>query len=175
MTSSPLSKPVNDAIRRLGATGIVQKPFASPQLRKAIDDLLSGDTGEPDVLRALSTRRVLIVDDSSVARRRIQQTLTTIGFVEFATAEDGKDGVELLKQEQFDLVITDYNMPRMDGERFVSWIRSESAQCKVPVIMVTTEFDPTKLAQVYQLGVSAICDKSFELDQVRNIVIRLFL
>ena len=175
MASSPLSKPVNDAIRRLGATGIVQKPFGSSQLRESIDNLLSKDTGESDVLTALSTRRVLIVDDSSVARRKMQQTLTALGFVEFATAEDGIDGVELLRQEQFDLVITDYNMPRMDGEQFVGWIRSESAQRKVPVIMVTTEFDPSKLAQVYQLGVSAICDKSFELDQVRNIVIRLFL
>ena len=77
--------------------------------------------------------------------------------------------------ESFDLVITDYNMPRMDGREFVRWIRTQSNQPAVPVIMVTTEFDPEKLAQVYQLGVSAICGKSFERDQVRNIVIRLFL
>lgn len=175
MASSPLPEVACEAIRRISSTGLIQKPFDSKQLSKAIEKLLSADSGDSGVLTALATRRVLIVDDSSVARRRIQQTMTEIGFVEFATAEDGVEGATRLKDEPFDLVITDYNMPRMDGEQFVSWIRSESSQREVPVIMVTTEFDPAKLAQVYQLGVSAICGKSFEPDQVRNIVVRLFL
>ena len=175
MASNALSGAVSDAILRFGATGIIQKPFDAPQLNTAIDDLLSTDTGGSGVLSTLSTKRVLVVDDSRVARRRMQQTLTELGFSDFVTAEDGAEGTELLKQQQFDLVVTDYNMPRMDGLQFVDWIRSQSAQREIPVIMVTTEFDPTKLAQVYQLGVSAICGKSFEPDQVRNIVIRLFL
>jgi serine/threonine protein kinase len=175
MASSPLPEPVKGAIRRKGSTGLIQKPFDAPQLKKAIDKLLTSDSGESGVLSALAVKRVLIVDDSSVARRKIQQTLTELGFVDFTMAEDGLDGADRLKQEPFDLVITDYNMPRMDGEQFVSWIRTESSQREIPVVMVTTEFDPTKLAQVYQLGVSAICGKSFEADQVRNIVVRLFL
>lgn len=175
MASSPLPEPTAEAIRRIGSAGQIQKPFDSEQLSHAIDKLLSSDTGESGVVTALATRRVLIVDDSSVARRKIQQTLMEIGFVEFSMAEDGVAGASQLKDGQFDLVITDYNMPRMDGEQFVSWIRSESTQRDVPIIMVTTEFDPSKLAQVYQLGVSAICGKSFEADQVRNIVVRLFL
>jgi two-component system chemotaxis response regulator CheY len=66
-------------------------------------------------------------------------------------------------------------MPHMNGHELVGWIRNESEQKDCPIIMVTTEFDPTKLAEVYQLGVSAICDKSFEPSLVRNIVIRIFL
>ena len=175
MASNTLSETVNGAIHRVGATAVIQKPFDAPQLRVAIDDLLSTDTGESGVLSALAAKRVLIVDDSRVARRRIQQTLAELGFSDFVAAEDGAEATEVVKQQHFDLVITDYNMPRMDGLQFVDWIRSQSTQREIPVIMVTTEFDPTKLAQVYQLGVSAICGKSFEPDQVRNIVIRLFL
>ena len=175
MASSPLPEAVNLAIQRTGSTLLIQKPFDAPQLKNAIDQLLTADSGGSGVLTALAAKRVLIVDDSSVARRRIQQTLTKLGFVDFTMAEDGLDGADRLKQEPFDLVITDYNMPRMDGEQFVSWIRTESSHRELPVVMVTTEFDPTKLAQVYQLGVSAICGKSFEPDQVRNILVRLFL
>lgn len=175
MASNATSNSVRDAIRRIGATDVIQKPFDATQIGAAINDLLSSEPGESGVLSALASQRVLIVDDSSVARRRIQQTLSELGFVDFTGADDGAHGVEMLKQERFDLVITDYNMPNMDGRQFVGWIRSQSAQRNVPIIMVTTEFDPSKLAQIYQLGVSAICGKSFERDMVRNIVIRLFL
>lgn len=175
MASSLMPESVRQALNHLGASGVIQKPFDASQLRSALDKLLSNESGESGVLSALATKRILIVDDSSVARRKIEQTLTEIGFADFAHAEDGAAGAALMGGENFDLVITDYNMPRMDGREFVRWIRTQSSQPAVPVIMVTTEFDPEKLAQVYQLGVSAICGKSFERDQVRNIVIRLFL
>ena len=175
MASSLMPESVRQALNRLGASGVIQKPFNASQLRSALDKLLSNESGESGVLSALATRRILIVDDSSVARRKIEQTLAEIGFTDFVHAEDGADGAALMDGEDFDLVITDYNMPRMDGRELVCWIRTQSSQPAVPVIMVTTEFDPEKLAQVYQLGVSAICGKSFERDQVRNIIIRLFL
>lgn len=175
MASSLMPESVRQALNRLGASGVIQKPFNASQLRSALDRLLSNESGESGVLSALATKRILIVDDSSVARRKIEQTLAEIGFTDFVHAEDGAAGATLMAGESFDLVITDYNMPRMDGREFVRWIRTQSNQPAVPVIMVTTEFDPEKLAQVYQLGVSAICGKSFERDQVRNIVIRLFL
>ena len=79
-----------------------------------------------------------------------------------------------MRQTQFDLVVTDYHMPRMDGRKLITHIRQQSSQREVPVIMVTTEFDPQKLAAIYQLGVSAICNKSFDRDLVRNIIIQLF-
>jgi two-component system chemotaxis response regulator CheY len=65
-------------------------------------------------------------------------------------------------------------MPRLDGRQLIAHIRGQSSQRHVPVIMVTTEFDPQKLAAVHQLGVSAICNKSFQRSLVRNVVIQLF-
>jgi two-component system chemotaxis response regulator CheY len=62
----------------------------------------------------------------------------------------------------------------MNGNELVAHIRNDSNQRDVPVIMVTTEHDPQKLMEVYQLGVSAVCNKSFDPALVRNIVIQLF-
>ncbi len=175
MTASPPADSVQAAVGALRATDLIHKPFNATQLQAAIDRLFSAEPSKPEKVAAFAQQRVLIVDDSLVAQRHIEQTLSELGFCEFGKAGDGIDGMSRLKEERFDLVITDYNMPNMDGREFVSWIRSQSPQRSVPIIMVTTEFDPDRLAAVYELGVSAICGKSFELDQVRNIVVRLFL
>ncbi len=71
-------------------------------------------------------------------------------------------------------MITDYHMPRMDGRALTEYIRQHSNCRDLPIIMVTTEFSPQVLAPVYQLGVSAICNKNFDREMVRNIVIQLF-
>lgn len=175
ITSDPLTEAGTQAIGRLSGVDVLQKPFDAAKLNTAIERLLQCEAEDDDEISGLDSRRVLIVDDSSVARRRIQQTLSELGFRDFTHGEDGTNGVGHMRAEQFDLVVTDYNMPMMNGHDFVEWIRNESDQPDVAVIMVTTEFDPMKLAEVYQLGVSAICGKAFDVEQVRNIVIRLFM
>jgi serine/threonine protein kinase len=175
MASDPLNRSMTQILARIGASSVIQKPFDAGQLKEMIDELLMTEHAESGEMSTLGSRNVLIVDDSTVAQRRIRQTLTELGFSDFVLADDGLAGVAEMQQQNFDLVVTDYNMPNMNGHEFVEWVRNESEQKDVPIIMVTTEFDPAKLAGVYQLGVSAICDKSFERNQVRNIVIRMFL
>jgi serine/threonine protein kinase len=175
MASDPLNRSMTQILARIGASSVIQKPFDAGQLKEMIDELLMTEHAESGEMSTLGSRNVLIVDDSTVAQRRIRQTLTELGFADFVLADDGLAGVAEMQQQNFDLVVTDYNMPNMNGHEFVEWVRNESEQKDVPIIMVTTEFDPAKLAGVYQLGVSAICDKSFERNQVRNIVIRMFL
>lgn len=160
--------------QQLGRLRLLKKPFDANDLRSAIESALKDNTREQQPIGGLSDLRVLIVDDSSLARRHEQDTLSRLGFSLFAQADDGDTAVELLQQTQFDLVVTDYHMPRMDGRELITHIRQLSSQRDVPIIMVTTEFDPQMLAPIYQLGVSAICNKSFERDLVRNIVIQLF-
>jgi two-component system chemotaxis response regulator CheY len=153
---------------------LLKKPFDARGLRAAIEQAFGDDEQKEQPLDGLQHLRVLIVDDSRLARRNIQRTLTELGFAHFTEAEDGDVAIDQLRQSQFDLVITDYNMPRLDGRQLIAYIRGQSSQRDVPVVMVTTEFDPQKLAAIYQLGVSAICNKSFERSLVRNIVIQLF-
>jgi serine/threonine protein kinase len=117
--------------------------------------------------------RVLIVDDSAAARSHVRSVLARLGLRRIAEAADGAEAVTLLGQEAFDLVVTDYHMPRLDGRGLIDFIRHRSSSPSVPVIMVTTETDPGKLAAVRQLGVSAITDKSFNADVVRGVLARL--
>ena len=89
-------------------------------------------------------------------------------------ATDGQHAVDMLTEQYFDLVVTDYNMPNMDGRELVDHIRNVSSQASVPVLMVTSEENENRLAAVQQSGVSAICDKPFGVDTVRSLVQQIF-
>lgn len=162
------------AAERLGRLRWLKKPFDTRGLRTAIERALNDNSRDQESISGLSDLKVLIVDDSSIARRHAQSTLSQLGFAHFTNADDGDTAVELLQQNRFDLIVTDYHMQRMNGRQLISHIREQSSQRDVPIILVTTEFDPRKLAPVYQLGVSAICNKSFDRELVRNIVIQIF-
>lgn len=83
---------------------------------------------------------VLIVDDSSLSRKYIQQMLESLSIHSIKTAEDGSQALELLDQgERFDLIITDYNMPNIDGKELTEHIRTYSEQPTVPILMMTSE------------------------------------
>jgi two-component system chemotaxis response regulator CheY len=93
-----------------------------------------------------------------------------MGIEHIDHAEDGLQGLEMVKEYLYDFVITDYNMPRMDGRELIEQIRTETAQSSLPVLMVTSENNENRLAAVQQSGVSAICDKPFEPAMVQRIV-----
>ncbi len=161
-----------EPIRQAGATAILPKPFNSSELKKAlittIDyldmDQLQLDHFEPEKLN------VLVVDDSKFARGQIVRTLKMMGIENFFEAGDGKEAIPLIDGTYFDLVVTDYNMPEVDGKELIKYIRTSSQQPAVPILMVTTEGDMNKLAAVEQSGVSAICDKPFEPKSVKNMI-----
>jgi serine/threonine protein kinase len=159
--------PTGDIIR-------LTKPFSAEQLAKslaaAIKSLSALPADAPS--SAASGIRVLVVDDSASARSHIRRTLKAAGLDSIAEAKDGEQAVAFLKKENFDLVVTDYNMPHLDGLGVIDFIRRHSSTPSLPVILVTTETDPAKLEAVRQLGVSAICDKSFPIEVIRTILQR---
>jgi len=150
------------------------KPFTADQLAAALAAAAGTSTlPRSDVASNPAGKiRVLLVDDSDTARGHIRRALTGAGLDCITEAKDGEQAVTLLKQEAFDLVVTDYNMPRLDGRGLVDFIRNRSSRPSVPVILVTTETNAAKLDAVRQLGVSAICDKSFPLEVIRKILER---
>jgi len=161
-----------EPVRQAGATAILPKPFNSSQLKKALVTTL--DYLEPDKLEIGSFEpenlKVLVVDDSRFARKQIVNTLKKMGVEKFFVAEDGKDAIPIIDNEYFDLVVTDYNMPEVDGNALIEYIRTKSKQPGVPILMVTSEGDMSKLATVEQSGVSAVCDKPFLPSVVKNMI-----
>lgn len=161
-----------DPIRQAGAVGILPKPFTDGELRTALTatlDFLTEDAGLAAEIDGESLR-VLVVDDSAMARRQISRILASMGIERIDHAEDGLQGLEMIDQNHYDFVITDYNMPRMDGRELVEQIRTEAAHASLPVLMVTSEANENRLAAVQQSGVSAICDKPFEPAMVQHII-----
>jgi two-component system chemotaxis response regulator CheY len=162
-------------LSQTGNTVRLTKPFDLDQLAQA----LSVATGSPArqtgaaSVDARGNLRVLVVDDSAAARVHVRGVLAALGLRRIAEATDGAEAVSLLEKEKYDLVVTDYNMPRLDGRGLIDFIRHRSSIPSVPVIVVTTETDPARLEAVRQLGASAICDKSFRPEVVRGILERL--
>jgi serine/threonine protein kinase/DNA-binding response OmpR family regulator len=114
--------------------------------------------------------RVLIVDDSALERLHIRRVLKGLGLAQFVETTDGARAVAAVAGESFDLIVTDRNMPHMDGRELVAYLRQDPSTASVPIIMVTTEQDPGKLEAMRRLGVTAVCDKSFQPEVVGKII-----
>ncbi len=164
-----------DPIRQAGVVAILPKPFLHSDLQRALASTL--DFVKPEELALnnidISQLKVMVVDDSRMARRHIQRVLTDMGIVNITTAENGKKAVILFDQSPYDLIVTDLNMPEMDGKELVEYIRQKSARPDTPVMMVTSEDNSARLTNVEQSGVSAICDKPFEPADVRSTLMRV--
>ncbi|MFO0865160.1 MAG: response regulator [Gemmataceae bacterium] len=167
----------------------LHKPFTAVALAAAIgrsspslawltspSNAPSGTTSKPPSVSTMdrSKLRVLIVDDSAAARLHERTVLHQLGFVDFTEATDGVQAVAAVCREKFDLIVTDYNMPLLDGRGFIEFVKHNPSTVSVPVLMVTTETDPTMLEAVRALGVLAICAKSFSTDDIRRIVDPVF-
>ncbi|MDR2188192.1 MAG: response regulator [Azonexus sp.] len=162
-----------DAVRQSGACSIVTKPFTEEQLERALfaaaDYLYPPPVDELDPAD-LEELRVLLVDDSLASRNHLRRLLGELGIVRITEAANGREAVAHMAETMFDFVITDYNMPDMDGRALVEYIRTQSWQAEVPVLMVTSEQNMGRLAAVERAGVSAICDKPFEASGIRRLL-----
>lgn len=174
LISSETRPQVLDGVRQSGACAILPKPFSSAQLDRAmratLDYLQPADRLDVHAEIELEALRVLIVDDSGNSRRFLRHVLENLGIEHFLEAENGREAVTMLDGNFVDLVITDYNMPEMDGRELVEHIRRQSWQASVPILMVTGEQDMSRLAAVEQAGVSAICDKPFEPSTIKALI-----
>lgn len=172
LVSSETRPQALEPVRQAGVCGIVPKPFSRDQLLTALAATLDFLHEDPDLVREIDGEdlRVLLVDDSPSARRFIRMTLENLGIGKFVEATNGREAVAVLADTQVDLVVTDYNMPEMDGRELVEYIRKQSWQNSVPVLMVTSVSDRTRLAAVQESGVSGICDKPFEAAVIKRLL-----
>jgi two-component system, chemotaxis family, chemotaxis protein CheY len=123
----------------------------------------------------MSGIRALIVDDSSVMRKIIERTLRQAGLDPLVVHEagSGAEGLDLLRECEVDLILSDINMPSMDGLEFLRQIKALNLAPGVPVIMITTESSEEHVRQAIQDGARGYIRKPFTAEQVKERVLPL--
>ena len=118
------------------------------------------------------TPRVLAIDDSRTIRNLLRNCLEGAGF-DFHSACDGVEGVEIFEDVDPDVVITDINMPRMDGFGVIEALRSGPAKTNVPIIVLTTESSDGLKARARAAGATGWIVKPFDDGSLVSVVRRL--
>ena len=108
-------------------------------------------------------KTVLTIDDSRTMREMLRQALQASGF-HVVQAEDGVHGIEVLQamEREPDVIITDVNMPRMDGLQFIEEVRADAARRAIPILVLTTENDAEKKARARRAGATGWIVKPFD-------------
>jgi len=118
------------------------------------------------------SKRILTVDDSRTMRDMLRLALEDAGFL-VTQAEDGVHGLEVLADAAPDVIITDINMPRLDGFGFIEGVRRDTRLRAVPILVLTTESDPGKKARAREAGATGWIVKPFSpaslVDAIRRV------
>jgi two-component system chemotaxis response regulator CheY len=115
------------------------------------------------------TKTVLAVDDSASMRQMVRLTLAGAGY-QVVEASDGTDGLTKARAAQMDMVVTDLNMPVMNGLALIRELRKLPAYQGVPIIFLTTESDPAKKQEAKAAGATGWITKPFQQDQLVSVV-----
>jgi len=113
---------------------------------------------------------VLVVDDSAAIRKILQRVLRQTGMAirNILEAGDGQEALELIKSRPVDLVLSDINMPKMDGIQLLAALKASAEWRSVPVVMITTEGGETKVSEAVRLGAAGYVRKPFTADQIKE-------
>lgn len=175
LISSETSYKYLEPMKQAGIVALLPKPFTQQDLNNALNatiDLYDKD-GFEICDAAIAEVRALVVDDSRMSRKYISRILTNLGIENITEACDGNEAIQLLKGELYDLVVTDLNMPEVNGQDLTLYIRNHSQQPDLPILLVTSEQDENRLEAIQQAGVSAVYDKPFEPGSVRQLLARI--
>ncbi|EON18843.1 chemotaxis regulator [Cupriavidus sp. GA3-3] len=118
--------------------------------------------------------KILVVDDFPTMRRIIRSLLNELGFSNIEEAEDGAIGLEKLRDGRFQFVISDWNMPNMDGLTMLQTIRSDPTLAKLPVLMVTAEARKENIIAAAKAGANGYVVKPFTAATLEGKITRIF-
>jgi len=117
---------------------------------------------------------IIVVDDMSTMRRIIKNALNQLGYSNIAEAEDGQDAFAKIRQSPVDLVITDWNMPNMDGLGLLKSIREDPNLKEVPVLMVTAQAEQKYVLEAIRAGATNYIVKPFTADTLKTKIDKIF-
>ena len=119
-------------------------------------------------------KALLIVDDSSTMRRIMRLTLSKCGFTNVEEAENGKEALSKAQEKQYDCVITDWNMPEMDGLELTKSLRQLDNYASIPIMMATTEGGKEDIVEALSQGVNSYVVKPFNESVLKGKMDSLF-
>ncbi len=117
---------------------------------------------------------ILIVDDSLPMRSVIKKTIKAAGFgqSEFLEAANGKEALTLLKNNWVDMVMTDHNMPVMNGLDFIRAVHADELLKTIPVVVVSTEGDESRIKEFLDGGAVGYIAKPFAAEAIRDLIVK---
>ena len=116
---------------------------------------------------------IITVDDSSTMRRIIKNTLQKIGFETILEAGNGVEALEVMSKNKVDMIVTDWNMPEMDGLTFVKAVRAKDEYKDLPILMITTEAAKEDILTALRSGVNNYVVKPFTPETLQEKVFKL--
>ncbi len=118
--------------------------------------------------------KILIVDDFSTMRRIIKNLLRDLGFNNTSEADDGQTALPMLKSGNFDFLVTDWNMPGMDGLTLLKTVRADEELSDMPVLMVTAEAKRDQIVVAAEAGVNGYVVKPFTAATLKEKIEKIF-
>jgi two-component system chemotaxis response regulator CheY len=118
--------------------------------------------------------KILIVDDFSTMRKIIRNILTQLGFKNILEADDGTTALEILKKEKVDLIISDWNMPKMSGLELLKAVRSDENLKDIPFVMVTAEAQKENILEAIKYKVNQYIVKPFTPETLKEKLEKVF-
>lgn len=119
--------------------------------------------------------KILVVDDFASMRRTVRTILKEIGFVNISEAEDGIQALAKLKSDKYELLISDWNMPNMDGITLVRMIRGDAGLKDMVVFMVTAEAEKDHVLEAIKMGINDYIVKPFTAEVLQKKLEKVFL
>ena len=113
---------------------------------------------------------ILVVDDSAAIRKILTRVLRQTGMAiqTIHEAGDGQEAMSVMAEHRIDLVLSDINMPKMDGLQLLGALKASPQWRNIPVVMITTEGGETKVAEAVRLGAAGYVRKPFTADQIKE-------
>ena len=122
----------------------------------------------------MGNKKIIFVEDSPTMRRIIMNSLSKIGFENIMEAENGVDALEKMGDNDFDMVITDWNMPEMNGEELVKELRGRDKYKNTPILMVTTRGMQDDVMTAIKMGVNGYVVKPFTPEILKKKISEIF-
>ena len=121
----------------------------------------------------MTTKRILIADDSPASRSLVAAALADVSGVEIARVSSGIEAMKLLTTTSFDLVLTDVNMPDINGLELLRFIKASERLRVIPVLLISTDVADEDRAHAFALGADDYLTKPFTTEQLRQAISRL--